>query len=367
MVRKLRLLHLLLLIHLLVSASTLVACSTKGTPIDDGGVGFDSSSMMMGDTAVRPVPDADLTACTTSNAEVMEGFAPVDIIYVVDSSGSMSDEAERVQENMNAFSAALGTLDLDYHVVMITTSSFVSVPPPLSTSGRYMLIDRAVNSSESLQVLLDEYPTYSSFLRRSAITHIVAVTDDESSLGADAFHTQMLANLMRNFTFHAIASEMGTPSFTNPDGACQTSTGFPPEGAASPGLEYYALARTTGGLTFSICTPAEEWGGLFTNLTAAIAVPRALPCRYEVPAAPGGMSLDPFRVNVVYTSGSGEERVLPYVGGSPGADPDCSAGGWYYEGADSAVVLICPNTCGDLEVDMSGRLELAFGCATQLI
>ncbi|MBW2460416.1 MAG: VWA domain-containing protein [Deltaproteobacteria bacterium] len=359
--------RLLLALLLALGAVVLASCATKGTPIEDGGAGFDSSVMMMGDTGVRAIPDANLAACTTSNAEVMEGFAPVDIIYIVDSSGSMSNEAERVQENMNAFSAALGTLDLDYRVVMITTSSFVSVPPPLGTSDRYMLIDRPVSSSEALQALLDEYPTYSSFLRRSAITHFVVVTDDESSLPADSFLTQMRTNLMRNFTFHAIASEMGPTSFTNPDGACQTSTGFPPEGAASPGLEYYALARTTGGLTFSICTPAAEWGGLFTNLTAAIAVPRALPCRYEVPAAPDGMSLDPFRVNVVYTSGAGTEEVVPYVGGTPGTEPDCTSGGWYYEDADSEVVLICPNSCTAIETDMTGRIELAFGCATLLI
>jgi len=343
-----------------------VGCATKGTPRGDSGTGFEDTSVMTSDTRPPPV-DANLSACTSSTAMVMEGFAPIDIIYVVDSSGSMSNEAERVQDNMNAFSAALGSLDLDYHVVMITTSSYVEVPPPLGGSDRYMLIDRPVSSSEPLRALLDEYVNYAPFLRRSAITHFVAVTDDESNVTAADFQTEMRRNLMRNFSFHTIASEMGPTSLTNPDGACQVSSGFPPEGAASPGLQYIQLARDNSGLFFSICTPAEEWATLFGSLTAAIAVPQALPCRYEVPAAPDGMTLDPFLVNLVYTSGGGTEEVLPYVGGTAGEDPDCTGGGWYYESDAQDVILICPNTCSVIEGDAAGQINLAFGCMTFII
>jgi hypothetical protein len=344
-----------------------LGCASRGTPTGGGGDGGGTTdSSITTDSSVRPPADTNLTSCTSFSAMVMDGFAPIDIIYVVDSSGSMSNEAERVQENMNDFSIALGSLSLDYRVVMITTSSYVSVPPPLGGSDRYMLIDRPVSSNEPLQALLDEFSVYSSFLRRSAITHFVAVTDDESDVTAADFRTQMERNLMRNFTLHAIASEMATPSFTNPDGACQVSSGFPPEGAASPGIQYYDLARMTGGLTFSICTPSEEWAMLFSLLTAAIAVPQALPCRYDVPPAPGGMTLDPFLVNLVYTTG-GAEEVLPYAGGDPGEDPDCTAGGWYYESEAQDVILICPNTCSRLESDETGQLNLAFGCTTVFI
>ncbi len=353
---------------LLVVAVACVGCATKGTPRGgdgDSSIAIDGSTRT--DSTVRPIPDASLEGCTASSAMVEEGYAPIDIIYVVDSSGSMSNEAERVQENMNAFSTALGALDLDYHVVMITTSSYVSVPPPLGGSPRYMLIDRPVSSNEPLRALLDEYPTYSSFLRRSAITHFVAVTDDESDVTAADFKMQMERNLMRNFIFHAIASEMGTTSFTNPEGACQVSGGGFGDGAAAPGLQYYELAHLTGGLTFSICTPADEWAGLFDTLTAAIAVPMALPCRYEVPSAPDGMELDPFQVNVRFTSGTGMEQVLPYAGGMAGADTDCTAGGWYYESDAHDVILICPNTCSQIESDAAARLDLIFGCMTQFI
>ena len=345
-------------------------CASRGTPTD-GGTGVGDTNVF-GDTSTigdstRPPPDTNLSACTGSSAMVMEGNAPIDIIYVVDSSGSMSNEAERVQENMNAFSSALGALSLDYHVVMITTSSYVSVPPPLGGSEHYLLIDRPVSSHEPLQALLDEFPTYSSFLRRSAITHFVAVTDDESDVTAADFRTQMERNLMRNFTFHAIASDMETPSLTNPEGACQVSSGFPPEGAAAPGLQYKQLTIDTGGRFLSICTPAGEWAELFSLLTAAIAVPMALPCRYEVPPPPDGMTLDPFLVNVVYTRGTGGDEVLPYAGGGPGEDPDCTDGGWYYESDAQDVILICPNTCSRIESDAEGLINLAFGCMTVFI
>ena len=294
----------------------------------------------------------------------MEGFAPIDIIWVVDSSGSMSNEAERVQENLNTFSGAIGMVGLDYRVVMITTSGYVAVPPPLGGSPNYLLIDRSVSSNEPLQAILDEWENYRHFLRRTAITHIVATTDDESDLAWEDFDRQMLTNLERNYTFHAIASERVAPTFTNPAGAC-SSGGFPPDGAAAPGEEYYELAMARGGLIFSICT--ADWSGLFSTLTAAIAVPRALPCVYPIPPPPEGMELDPMRVNVGYTpGGSTDQRIIPYVGTSDGAD--CTAGGWYYDDpATPSSILLCPSTCAEVGGDASGRVDIVFGCQTFII
>jgi len=350
-------------VALLASCSALaIGCSAGGTPSTtargDGGVRPGT------DAGVRPVPDADLTECASSSVQAMEGNAPVDIIWVVDSSGSMSNEAERVQENLNDFSTAIGMVGIDYHVVMITTSSYVSVPPPLGGSARYLLIDRPVSSNEPLRALLDEYPNYEHFLRRTAITHVVATTDDESDLPWMDFDREMRANLGRNYLFHAIASQQAEPTFTNPNGACQNG-GFPPDGAAEPGIEYYMLAGHTGGLTFSICT--MDWSGLFSTLTAAIAVPMPLPCVYPIPDPPDGTEFDPFRVNVVYTPGDGSgEQVFPYVGTDDGAD--CTAGGWFYDDPDSPdAIQICPSTCAAISADPAGRVDIAFGCQTFII
>jgi hypothetical protein len=344
------------------SVALVVGCSAGGVPPGptgrDGGVtGVDAGTSF--------VPDAGFAECESSNARAMTGNAPVDIVWVVDSSGSMSNEAARVQDNLNDFSAAIGVVGIDYHVVMITTSSYVSVPPPLGGGPNYLLIDRPVSSHEPLQALLDEFPRYEHFLRRSAVTHVVATTDDESDLGWMEFDTQMTRNLGgRSYYFHAIASEVAPVTFTNPRGAC-TNGGFPPEGAAAPGIEYYTLADHRGGLKFSICT--DDWSGLFRTLTAAIAVPQPLPCVYPIPDPPDGMELDPFRVNVVYTPSDGTgSQVVPYVGTDDGVD--CTRGGWYYDdpGAPS-VVQLCPSTCSVVGADLSGEVSVAFGCQTLII
>jgi len=217
-----------------------------------------------------------------------------------------------------------------------------------------------VNSNEPLQVLLDEFPKYGSFLRPLSIAHVVAVTDDESDLGAEAFYKQMNAKLGKNFKVHAIASEKVAPTFTNPEGACQTS-GFPPEGAAAPGIQYYKLADATGGLKFSICT--SDWSGLFKTLTAAVAVAAKLPCTFTLPKPDSG-ELDPTKVNVVYTSGTGTKQTLVYVANK---DACTAAGGWYYDDpAKPTVVNLCPTSCTTVSADKTGKVDVALGCATKI-
>jgi hypothetical protein len=197
----------------------------------------------------------------------------------------------------------------------------------------------------------------------------VAVTDDESDLGWESFRTSMTRNLGKNFTFHTISSELaGEPTFMYPDGQpCQTGSGFPPEGAAAPGIQYWELAMATGGRTFSICTPASEWASLFDSLTAAIAIPMAIPCEYEIPEPPEGNELDYLRVNVLYTPGDGSApQRFPYVGTDDGVD--CTSGGWYYDDAAAPTrIILCPSTCDLVSGDTAGRVDVELGCATFII
>ncbi|MGE0784741.1 MAG: hypothetical protein AB7S26_03560 [Sandaracinaceae bacterium] len=308
-------------------------------------------------------PDSGFNSCIGTPYQAEEAFAPVDIIWVVDTSGSMSDEAMRVQENMQNFATAIGAVGIDWHVVMISTQDFVNVPASLASDARYRLIDRAVNSNEPLQALLTEFPRYQDFLRASALTHFVAVTDDDSSLGWMEFKTQMRANLRHNFIFHTISSP-DTPGGL--DGACSNGGGFPPDGAAAAGREYYAIAADTGGLALSICTPSSEWTNLFGLLTSVIAVPISIPCEYDIPPPPPGETLDFGRVNIRYTPGSGASRVFPFVGGPRGND--CTTGGWYYDDdASPTRIILCPTTCNEITGDGTGRVDVELGCATFII
>ncbi|MFK7991027.1 MAG: hypothetical protein AB8I08_33715 [Sandaracinaceae bacterium] len=314
-----------------------------------------------------PPRDGGFSGCVGTPYEAEEAFAPVDIVWVVDTSGSMSDEAERVQENMQRFADSIGAVGLDWHVVMISTQDFVNVPASLADDPRYLLVERDVFSDQPLHALVDEYSRYSDFLRRRAVTHFVAVTDDDSSLAWESFRTTMTMNLGRNFIFHAIASERvpGSGGFP-PNDACVPPGGGFGDGAADVGEEYYELAAATGGRTFSICTPSAEWTGLFDTLTTAIAVPQTIPCEYDIPEPPSDTELDFNRVNIRYNSSSGGSNVFPYVGGDDGAD--CTSGGWYYDDAAAPTrIILCPNTCSVVNGDSGGTVNVELGCLTFII
>jgi hypothetical protein len=170
----------------------------------------------------------------------------------------------------------------------------------------------------------------------------------------------MEALLTHGFTVHAIASPPGSdhcepdPSFcfTRDDG-CSGPNGD----AADNGDQYWAIASATGGQQLSICT--ADWSGLFTSLSSAIGVPMPLPCRFVLPPAPDGMTLDRNEVNVLYTpTGSTTDVLIPWVRTFDGCGP---SGGWYYEGDD---IVVCPATCSTISADESGQIDIVLGCET---
>ncbi|MAQ13713.1 MAG: hypothetical protein CMN30_02835 [Sandaracinus sp.] len=347
---------------LIFIVSALVACdpgSDDRTGSGDGDrTGVDAGTSTGGQD-FGPPQDYGLGECAATRVDAETALAPVDIVWVVDNSGSMSEEAELVQANLNDFAATITAAGIDVHVVLITAPGFVDVPPPLGDdASQFLRIDEDVQSSNSFDKLLYTFPQYSSFLRRTSSLHFVVVTDDESGMSASDFHTQMLTNLGRTFRLHAIASPPGSShafgGFTMP--GCDGPNGE----AADNGDIYWEEASRTGGLALSIC--AADWSVLFDNLTAQIAIPMALPCAYGIPEPPEGEEFAPNRVNVEYTPGSGGgSEIIPYV-----ADLDgCTGEGWYYDDLeDPNQVLVCPLTCRRLEEDASGSVEVAFGCAT---
>lgn len=326
---------------------------------------FTLASCRAGDAG--PLRDGGFMGCVGDPYDAMEAFSPVDIIWVVDTSGSMSNEAERVQENMESFATAIGMVGIDWRVVMISTQAYVNVPEPLASDPRYLLIDRPVNSNEPLQALLDEFPRYRDHLRPNAVTHFIAVTDDESDLGWMSFRSSMLSNIGHTFIFHTISSEEVSGGGFPPTDACQTPGGSLGDGAAAAGIQYWELAAATGGRTFSICTPASEWAELFVTLTEAIAIPMVIPCEYAIPDPPAGTELDFMRVNILYTPGDGSDPVrFPYVGTDDGVN--CTSGGWYYDDPSAPTrIILCPSSCDQISTDTAGRVDVELGCATFII
>ena len=323
------------------------AGQTAGNASGDGNDGQEGGESSQGMDCAKLEVEAELVK------------KPVDIIWVVDSSGSMDGEAAIVQENMNAFAASIAASGLDYRVVVISTKSFVNVPDPLgSDATHFLFVEEDVGSDEPLDALIERFGDYSSFLRPNAITHLVAVTDDEARkeggffasdrepLTRDWFLAEMSRLLGHEFTLHAVAS---------PSPKCK--------GAANPGVIYDLLVTATSGLSFSIC--ATDWSPLFTQLSSAVTSSAPIECAFDLPPPPDGQTLDKDKVNVNFTVNGASAATV--IGRTSGADK-CQAGGWYYDNADAPKrIQICDSTCTEIRKQSEVAIDIQLGCETVLV
>jgi hypothetical protein len=306
--------------------------------------------------------DDDFEECAGDRIEAERTLRPVDIVWVVDNSGSMDEEAALVQMEMNDFVGAISSSGIDdYHVVLITQEGWVTVPDPLGTDAqRYRFVNEDVQSNEPLADIRDRFDDYKDFLRPDAITHFVVVTDDESWLSASEFVTDMNGKLGHEFKVHVIASppnESFQCTLLPILCTCMGNYGS----SAAPGNQHYKAAMMTGGLAFSICE--DDWSVLFTELATAIGVSAPIPCELLVPEPAPGEILDPGLVNVVFTPPD-----APMGAPIPGkADAGaCGSGpGWYYDQpAQPTKIMLCPSSC--MAAEAGGALDIALGCETIL-
>lgn len=293
-----------------------------------------------------PTPPAGEDTCAEVEAESTLERAAVDVVWVVDDSGSMLDEQARIRENIARFFDSLVQAGLDARVVVVTESDLAQ-GTVLEGDANYRFVESDVGSHDSLEVLLETLPEYQSMLRPEARTHFVAVTDDESRLPGADFEAQMSTALGHTFVFHAVASESVNGR------ACRCSPGVC--GAAAPGDEYYALAARTGGEQVSICT--LDWGAVFDRLIGAVVQGSPLPCELDLPDS--GKAFDRDKVRFDHEL-EGKTREIPRLLAGECADKVA----WRYAANDTQIAL-CPAACE--AVAAGGTLHVAFGCAPAVL
>ena len=315
---------------------------------------------------------------------------PVDIIMVVDNSRSMTDEIASVERNINTnFAQILAESGLDYRIIMIAKhgsssgSQSICVRAPLSGTScspiparpvngpRFFHYDVEVGSHDSLQVLLDTYGRadvhgfapdgWSGWLRPGAVRAFVEITDDESTLAADAFETALYAlqppsfgtAAEPGFVFYSIVGLARNAPATAPwepadplqYGRCSRSE------AEAPGLVYQRLSVRTGGLRFPLCE-YESFDAVFQRLAAGVIETAQVACTVELPPA---STIDPGSVLVEYEPGDGGATVTL----SPVAsEADCGPDGFYVSGSQ---LLLCPDACAAVQADSGASLRLT-GC-----
>ena len=160
--------------------------SSGGSGAGDASAGFDASPADAGlpDVGFRyEAPDAAKDACAAVTQEATLTKKPVDIIFIIDNSGSMTGEIVQVQNRIHSdFAQIIQNSGIDYRVIMISrygnvntsiggSNNPICIPPPLGAGScsnahntpltnnppRFFHYSADIESRDSLCMLLKGY------------------------------------------------------------------------------------------------------------------------------------------------------------------------------------------------------------------
>lgn len=290
-----------------------------------------------------PVVLSDAGKGCGSVKQASEALKPaVDVVWVLDGSGSMLPHALAVGDNMLRFMEGVRMTGADINVVMLTGFFFGPLLQAAITDANYHWVLAEVQSHDAFAWTLNSYDAYKQFLRPGAPTHFIVVTDDSSDMPASQFLPMMSSKHGRPFFFHSVAAD-GLLS----GGSCLGS---------GPGTEYFNASMQTKGDQISLCA---DWAANFKKLQGSVIASAPLPCEYPIPAPPNGQALDPKAVQVLFTpSGAAQQEFAKAATVAQCGDNL----GWYYD--DNAApkhVVMCPKACDAAKA--GGGIEIGFGCA----
>jgi hypothetical protein len=379
-----------------------------GSGSGTGGGGFVFDAGPSGDGGLDP--DA---ACAAQSASATLSKKPVDIIILIDNSGSMTTEIEGVQQNINQnFANIIDNSGLDYRVILVSRHGKASVgqsvcieaplsgipaggcatppPQPVNTAKFFHYSVEIASRNSWCQILKtfdvpDEFnlaPTgWQTWLRPDSFKTFIEITDDgvgctyggktygdaNTVAGgiatAPIFDADLLARspmsfgdaMERNYQFYSIvALAFNTPA-TKPYAPTDPVIATKCPTAANPGTGHQALSVLTGALRFPICD-TTAFDVVFQAIADGVIKGAKVACEFPVPEAPPGKTIDLSTVEVAYTPGGmGAPTIFTQV---PDA-ASCAAGAFYIE---SGTIKLCPATCMAVQMDDQAKIDVLFGC-----
>ena len=336
--------------------------SSSGT---SGTSGTSSGSSGFGTSGGTSGGDDGGGSCAAVSAETAK--AKVDIIFVIDNSGSMTEEMKQIRANVNTFASKIGTTGLDYTVTFIVrkgtnaNQNQICVPAPLAGANcadnppTFHHVDTNVQSNDSFDLILSTYETsWKNYLRPDATKAFVEVTDDTSKMRYGDFDTQLLAKqppgmfgtaAARNYIWHSIVSK----PFADPIPSTNTCLG-----SAGPSVDYQQLSKLTGGIVDEVCK--IDYSGVLDNIAKGIA--DKLACTLTYPKAEAE---DPTKVVVTVTPMGGASQPLNQVTDVSKCDANPSS--WYYDdNTNPTKILLCPSTCTSVNATANQKVSALVGC-----
>lgn len=340
-------------------------------------------------------------SCATQQANAAVEHQPVDIIVTIDNSGSMQEEIDAVESNINVkFANILQASGVDYRVILVSRhekkgrQTSICVTAPLSANAtcpptpdqpafteRFYQYSLKVDSLNSLALLVDTFDAtqadefglapmgWGAWLRPNASKVFLEITDDNSTkMTAADFIAQITAKSAQfgtvaapKFVFHSIIGIGEKPVATEawlPTEPIQTTlcagNGDPVENS---GPVYQELSRTTGGLRFPLCQ-YDAFDAVFEAIAKDVVSHAAIACEFAIPASPMGKDLDLSKVAVSYDAGDGS---APKTFGQAMTSADCQPDAFYIDAAASKIQL-CPDTCAAAQQGKAPKIDVLFTC-----
>ena len=354
-------------------------------------------------------------ACAMQSTSATPGLdKQVDIVFVIDNSGSMSDEIAAVRQNINRnFAQLISESGVDFRVVLVSLfgseGNSVCVDPPLSaascsagldasTSDRFFQYSVEIDSFDALCKLLwaFDHPDadgrapygYRQWLRAEAQKVFVVISDDSPActydtgdgamveLGGDGrdpfdvalrFHQTLLARSPEQFgtppdtrySFYSIVGiapndPPGEPWFPYQDlnpVSCDT--------APTPGLAYQALSIITDALRYPVCE-GRGFDAVFRVLARSVVEAAKADCSFELPNAPPGQTIARSTINVEFEPGAGgASKRFAQVADSA----HCSASSFVL---GETRIDLCPEACALVQADRDAEVRVLYGCNVEL-
>jgi hypothetical protein len=346
--------------------------------------------------------------CATTSATPTLTQQPVDIILVLDNSGSMADELDAVEKNINLnFANILQKSGVDYRVILISrhrrdvraasgeSSTSICVSSPLSglavcpgpvpvLSDRFFQYSIKIESTDSFDQILATYNArdqkfdlttvgWSEWLRPGAKKVFLEMTDDNAALPVDTFLQRLTALAPAQFgadaahptfVFHSIIGIQQKAPPTTPYAPAEpiqmaTCSGGG-DSVANAGLAYQDLSKRTGGLRFPICEFAS-YDTVFTTIANDVVVKAQLACDFDIPKADANQELDLSKVAVAFTKGGASS---PTQFGQAKTSAACEPNAFYIENNH---IFLCPDTCAMVQADGAAKVDVLFTCQSTII
>lgn len=356
-----------------------IACGSSGAPgtgeDDVNGSSSGESSSGFGSSGASGGASSGASGDATCAASIANPAKPkVDIVFVIDNSGSMTEEMNQIKTNVNTFANKILGVGLDLRVIFIVAratsatqaGNVICVPPPLGGANcadnppTFFHIPQSVASNNSFSLILSTYDStnaalaWNKHLRLESTKIFVEVTDDESSMTHTAFDSALLAKApagmfgtttARKYIFHSIVSKpfAAAPPTT---ARCATSDGT--------SVHYQNISILTGGLIDEVCK--TDYSGVLDKLAQNVV--DKLGCELTYPKAEAA---DPTRLVVRYTPANQPGVPLTQVTDASkcGTVPD----GWHYDdNAAPSKIILCSTTCSTANSSPGSKIEALVGC-----